>query len=87
MTKMIFVYIWEYIVREKHQGDFKKIYGPEGDWVQLFRNCEGYIATDLHQDTSNPNRIPSKGRARNQSAWSNNFDVSIGLKYLSCSSD
>lgn len=36
---------------------FEKIYGPEGDWVQLFKKAKGYIATDLHQDISNANRF------------------------------
>jgi len=57
MTKKGFVYIWEYIVREGCLSEFEKIYGPEGDWVQLFKKAKGYIATDLHQDISNANRF------------------------------
>ena len=57
MTKKVFVYIWEYIVKEKHLEEFKRIYGPTGDWAQLFRKANGYIATDLHQDISDPKRF------------------------------
>ena len=59
MTKKIFVYIWEYIVREEYLAEFQKIYGPEGDWVRLFKNAKGYIGTDLHQDISNSTRFIS----------------------------
>jgi len=57
MTNKIFVYIWEYIVKEDHLSEFKSNYGPEGTWVQLFRKAEGYISTDFHQDISNSNRF------------------------------
>jgi len=56
-VKKGFVYIWEYLVKEEHQTEFENIYGPEGEWVQLFRKAEGYITTDLHQDISNTNRF------------------------------
>ena len=55
--KQVFVYIWEYIVKEDHLVAFKKVYGPQGEWVQLFRKADGYIATDLHQDISNSKRF------------------------------
>jgi len=57
MTKKVFVYVWEYIVKEEHLEEFKRIYGPAGEWVQLFGKAGGYIATDLHQDISNPKRF------------------------------
>lgn len=57
MAETVFAYIWEYAVKENYRAEFEKIYGPEGDWVKLFRKAEGYIATDLHQDMSNPDRF------------------------------
>lgn len=57
MTKEVFVYIWEYIVKEEHLEEFKRIYGLAGNWVQLFRRADGYIATNLHQDISDPKRF------------------------------
>ncbi len=52
----IFVYVWEYVVKEEAQADFERIYGPQGDWVQLFRKGEGYLGTKLHQDVANGRR-------------------------------
>jgi heme-degrading monooxygenase HmoA len=57
MTKKNFVYMWEYLVKENFLEDFIHHYGPEGDWVQLFRKAGGYIKTDLHQDCTNPKRF------------------------------
>lgn len=54
-----FVYIWEYKVFEKRRSQFLKIYGPGGDWVQLFNKAEGYVSTDLHQDIDDPERYVS----------------------------
>ena len=31
---------------------FQSAYGPDGDWVQLFRQFEGYLGTALHYDPS-----------------------------------
>ena len=59
MTKIVFAYIWEYIVEKEHLEEFKRIYGPAGDWAQLFRKSDGYISTDLHQDISNTKRFIS----------------------------
>ena len=52
-----FIYIWEYLVEEKNQEDFTRIYGPNGDWVDLFKKAKGYIKTELHRDISNPDRF------------------------------
>ncbi len=48
----IFVYVWEYVVKQEAQADFERIYGPQGEWVHLFQNGEGYLGTELHQDVS-----------------------------------
>jgi len=55
----VFATIWEFLVKEEYLKDFRRVYGPEGEWVQLFRKGEGYFATDLYQDISNPNRFVS----------------------------
>jgi heme-degrading monooxygenase HmoA len=57
MTKKVFVYVWDYLVKEEYLEEFKRIYGPAGDWAQLFGKANGYIATDLHQDISDPKRF------------------------------
>lgn len=56
MQRKVFTYIWEFIVKDSEQKAFEKAYGPEGDWVMLFRKSQGYLGTELHQDQSNPLR-------------------------------
>ncbi|HLT72486.1 MAG TPA: antibiotic biosynthesis monooxygenase [Cyclobacteriaceae bacterium] len=56
MQRKVFTYIWEFIVKDSEQTAFEKAYGPEGDWVRLFRKSQGYLGTELHQDQSNPLR-------------------------------
>ena len=40
-TEKPFMYGWEYIVKEETKLDFERIYGPNGDWVQLFQKVKG----------------------------------------------
>ena len=49
--------IWEYEVRERFITQFENAYGPEGDWIKLFRKCPGYLKTELKRDIENPNRF------------------------------
>jgi len=52
-----FAYLWEYTVPTQHQEQFCLIYGPQGKWVQLFSQSQGYVRTELHRDAHNPNRF------------------------------
>ena len=54
---MSFAYIWEYRVKEDQAKAFRRIYGPDGDWVQLFLRAEGYVRTELYQDLDHPTRF------------------------------
>lgn len=51
-----FAYIWEYLVAPGSALQFERLYGPEGDWVQLFRRHPGYLRTELHRDLRDPRR-------------------------------
>jgi heme-degrading monooxygenase HmoA len=42
-----FLVIWQFQVREGMETRFEKIYGPGGDWVQLFSRDGGYVGTEL----------------------------------------
>jgi quinol monooxygenase YgiN len=82
MTGKVFVYIWEFFVKEGCRSEFKKYYGPEGDWVLLFRKAKGYISTDLHQDISNVHRFitvdswnSKEDRDNFQKEYSNEFEL------------
>jgi hypothetical protein len=51
-----FAYVWEYVVRPDADGEFRRHYGPEGSWVQLFRRAAVYVGTQLYQDRDRPIR-------------------------------
>ena len=51
---MSYVYVWKYRVKSGSREAFEKAYGPEGDWVRLFRRADGYLRTELLQSQSDP---------------------------------
>ena len=52
-----YIYIWEYVVREDCADEFRRVYGPEGDWLRLFRRAEGFLGTELHADINDDTRF------------------------------
>jgi heme-degrading monooxygenase HmoA len=50
------VIVWEYQVKPDMESQFERLYGPEGDWVKLFRNAPGFVRTDLLRHEHLPGR-------------------------------
>ncbi len=48
--------VWEFVVKEKAQGQFELAYGPGGAWSKLFAKGPGFRGTTLLHDTKNPRR-------------------------------
>lgn len=48
--------VWEFQVEVDARTQFEKIYGPNGEWAQLFRHSGGYRGTTLLQDADRPGR-------------------------------
>ena len=46
--------VFRYEVRDPEQ--FERVYGPEGEWAQFFRDGQGYIGTELLHDLEEPER-------------------------------
>ncbi len=49
-TEKTYLYIWKFQVRPDKEAEFQQIYGPDGDWVQLFKQGIGYKQTLLVKD-------------------------------------
>jgi heme-degrading monooxygenase HmoA len=64
-----YVYIWEFLVRPEHVPEFVAAYGPDGDWVRLFRDGAGYVRTELHRDQTNPERFVTVDYWESRDAW------------------
>jgi len=50
------VAVWEFRVKPESTSAFEKIYGPDGDWAQLFRRSPEYLGTELIRDLDRPGR-------------------------------
>ena len=46
----MFLVLWEYEVKPGSEKQFEKVYGPAGDWAQLFRTDSHYRETRLLHD-------------------------------------
>jgi heme-degrading monooxygenase HmoA len=45
------------VVSEEFEDKFISAYESNGDWARLFRQCDGYIRTDLLRDSDNKRRF------------------------------
>ncbi len=48
----MFLVLWEFEVKPGSEIRFEKVYGPSGDWAQLFRADSNYQGTRLLRNTS-----------------------------------
>lgn len=64
-----YAYVWEFLVRPEKAMLFERLYGPEGDWVALFRRAEGYIDTLLLKDRDVPSRYVTVDRWESEGAY------------------
>ena len=49
----MFLVLWEFDVKRGSEERFESVYGPDGDWAQMFRRDPAYVRTLLLRD---PNR-------------------------------
>jgi heme-degrading monooxygenase HmoA len=46
----MFVVLWEFEVKPGNEKRFESVYGPNGDWAELFRRDPNYLNTRLLRD-------------------------------------
>jgi heme-degrading monooxygenase HmoA len=44
---MSFRRVWQFQVKPGQEKEFERVYGPAGDWAQLFRRAPGFEGTEL----------------------------------------
>jgi heme-degrading monooxygenase HmoA len=49
--------------------EFERVYGPEGDWAQFFREGRGYVGTELLRDVEQPGRFLVVDRWESRDAY------------------
>jgi heme-degrading monooxygenase HmoA len=65
----MYLIIWEFWVKEGHEAEFEQVYGPDGAWVQLFRQGTGYLGTELLRDVEQPRRYLTLDRWRSRTDY------------------
>lgn len=64
-----YIYLWEFLVNPEDEARFLEHYGPEGTWVRLFKQAEGFIETRLLKDKDRPGRYLTMDRWTDMSTY------------------
>lgn len=68
---MAYTRIWRFEAAPGRDAEFVGAYGPDGDWVQLFRRDSGYVATEFVQPVPTENVFLIIDRWASRQAWEN----------------
>jgi heme-degrading monooxygenase HmoA len=66
---MSYVYIWRFVVRPGSEAVFEAAYGPDGHWMRLFREADGYLGTQLLCEQADARRYVTIDRWSSREAW------------------
>jgi heme-degrading monooxygenase HmoA len=66
---MSYVYIWRFVVRPGSEAAFEAAYGPDGEWVRLFSEADGYLDSQLLKDQADPRTYLTIDRWTSRAAW------------------
>lgn len=64
-----YTYIWIFDVAEGAEAEFERAYGPDGEWVRLFRRSRGYRGSVLLRDLDEPRRYVTMDRWASAAAF------------------
>jgi hypothetical protein len=65
----MFLALWEFEVKSGCEGRFQSAYGPQGEWVRLFRGDPGFVETRLLQDPVMPGKFITLDFWQSRSAY------------------
>ena len=65
----MFVIVWEFETEPRQQREFERAYGPAGAWVQLFRQGDGFLDTELLRDPDKAGRYVTIDRWDSREAF------------------
>lgn len=63
MIALVFVY------DVRHDEEFERVYGSDGDWARFFRAGQGYIGTEVLKDVEQPGRYLVVDRWESRDAY------------------
>jgi heme-degrading monooxygenase HmoA len=65
----VYIRIWEFQAQAGREKEFEKIYGPEGDWVELFRKSKAFLRTEVYRDLETSGRYVTIDYFSSQAAF------------------
>jgi heme-degrading monooxygenase HmoA len=65
----MYLIVWQFWVRPGREAEFEQIYGPTGDWAQLFARGEGFVGTELLRDVAETGRYVTIDRWTSHAAF------------------
>ena len=79
----MFLVLWEFDVKPGSEGRFELVYGPSGDWAQMFRSDPAYQRTLLLHDAARDHTYLTcdfwNSRAAYENFLRNNRDAYLAL--------
>ena len=66
---MTFVVVWEFEPSPEATLEFERVYGPDGEWVPLFRRSPDYLGTELLRDLDRPGHYLTIDRWTSRAAY------------------
>jgi heme-degrading monooxygenase HmoA len=53
----------------RHDEEFERVYGSDGDWARFFRAGQGYVGTEVLKDVEQPGRYLVVDRWESRDAY------------------
>jgi hypothetical protein len=83
ISEGIHVRMWDLQARPGLEKEFERIYGPDGDWVHLFRKSKAFLRTELYRNRlcAERNGYEPKRASYAQEGFSAPNPVRVGCKF------
>jgi heme-degrading monooxygenase HmoA len=65
----VYIVVWAFRPRPGREGEFERVYGPQGRWAALFREAPGYLSTDLLRAQDGSGRYLTVDRWQSRAAY------------------
>lgn len=65
----MFVRAWQFRPAHGKEAEFERVYGPSGDWAQLFATAPGFVRTELLRATDSADDYLIIDRWESMEAW------------------
>jgi heme-degrading monooxygenase HmoA len=64
-----YIRIWELQAKPGSEAEFERVFGPGGEWENLFKKTKAFLGTEIFRDMENPSRYMLVDRFSSQAAF------------------